>query len=1182
MKFPILFLAFIVLATTLYAQNPRITSGNPRMETYAFKKGGDSIRFTILGTNDTLERTTFYRNGKIEQRLWKKDSVYDFNALGVLTHIEYDLDKDNESKDNLVDFYPNGQIFQLQSLKNKVRLHKYFTKDGRLLYAAQAIYAPNYTAYRSIGRTGLPIRSYRVDTLTINNKQQIRFHDTLYFDNGKPYKIELSGDDNVSFGTQYFKDDGSLDKILPPDSLKLIVFKDNVDCYYGLKNKRGDTIVKPRFDRIIDFNEDLWQAYTGEEFMVLQANGAPSSLPFGRLSDLTRVYPTETVDKTDVTYGLNIFLEQALIPSKMPQYYKFAEGNNYGVMTEKGKMIVPPQPLPLSSRSVLNNQFFMFQRMKKDSTWETGYINHQGQRLFSDKYKSVVFAYYNDYFFLCSQPHFISYYHGSEENYVYNRSIQAGYSEKDRFTQKFGLGKADGTVLLEPKFDRIKHLSGTTFLVSVRKQEKNGSETSMIHGLIDTRTKRWLLDTTIFRVTNAEERDLSYLIIENTETHKFGVMDTTGAYVLPVNYDSIGVSAGSQLIFTLKKADKYQIGVFENGKMDLHKSKYDFLSLVRWNMGNFLTSEDAYYVLAKRQNKWGVLDISEKVIKPFDYDYASYESSNSGGFLLVKNNQAACFNEASLPNETAGFPNFNDYNRQSSHVAAFSLADNSKQLFFINESGKVVIPPQFKRFGWRSDNGYRFVEDAQKRKKVVFLSTGQVIDFPFNYDIQWAHPKSRVLIVKDSTEVSFGVVSTDGKLLIPCNNYGVAIGDEDGSVFFVKRDTPQVLRLRNLWNGFQLENVSQDSLNVEDANWLMYNADGKLLSDKPFRFPVLFQKGIGVGAKESVFNLYKTDGSIMPVGGVQDFRNIQFKRERDGGFYTLFFNQGMTPTTILTKMNGEVVVPSGRYDGISQFYYQYALVSQSGKIGLMDTLGREVITPQYLPDFAATFIDSLDTDKKVMRDRVKNKYVIYYPSKKEPVYYDNENKEGHPDSLNLTTVQKTTLWNLMLQKTYAGVVQTASDFMIPRVYQKYTAKFLEFKTNNYRETYAKPKRIVVADNTMSFVLENTNFSFMNTTQFYNFYRRNNLWKELRLYDLLMVQGEKRWLLNDLITQKVKALKDQQIDCSNAAAFITTVENRWMLTKEGIDFCFKSTNYGRALVIVSVTWAELQLFLKMKI
>jgi hypothetical protein len=81
--------------------------------------------------------------------------------------------------------------------------------------------------------------------------------------------------------------------------------------------------------------------------------------------------------------------------------------------------------------------------------------------------------------------------------------------------------------------------------------------------------------------------------------------------------------------------------------------------------------------------------------------------------------------------------------------------------------------------------------------------------------------------------------------------------------------------------------------------------------------------------------------------------------------------------------------------------------------------------------------------------------------------------------------------------------------------------------------------------------------------------------------LLDIQGAKRWQMNDLVTQKVKALRDATIDCSNVSAFITQVENQWMLTKEGVDFCFHSSESYQKFEVISVSWAELKPFLKMR-
>ena len=170
----------------------------------------------------------------------------------------------------------------------------------------------------------------------------------------------------------------------------------------------------------------------------------------------------------------------------------------------------------------------------------------------------------------------------------------------------------------------------------------------------------------------------------------------------------------------------------------------------------------------------------------------------------------------------------------------------------------------------------------------------------------------------------------------------------------------------------------------------------------------------------------------------------------------------------------------------------------------------------------------------------------------------------------------------MLDKHADNLFLTASNTYITRASSQITASFFSKDTRISPSSTCYPKLITVADSTIAFVLIQEQYSSDRDFRFYNFYRRNNRWEELKINDLLQIQGEKRWLMNDLITKKVKALKDQQIDCSNASAFITTVENRFMLTKDGIDFCFDSTENSREFVVISFTWAELSPFLKLKI
>ncbi len=1200
MKNPILILCFIAFSTSLFAQNPRIeTLGDRRIETYKYLKGGDSISFTIIAKDDTLQTTDFYRNGHPQRKVWKRDSMYIFDELGRLKAIDLDLNLPSEEERRWKTF-SNGQLTKQKSFKNDVLLEQSYGVNGQLVLTKRIVYSVDYTYKRWEDRNGVAISAVRTDTFRDGGSLKMFERDTAFWENGRPNSICNRRNEYEYMGCQYFDKTGKLVETTPANSLDLVTFKDNVDCYYGLKNKKGDTIVKPRFDRIENLDYDLWLAYTGKKAIILQRNGAPIATSFSELTETGALYQT-------IPYGVEENYSEKMDINKrsevvrdLKRLYTFTDAGKYGVMNQKTEILMPPQYFPLSGRYVGDFkyfEFFDFFDKNRYTLKRSGFVNQQGNSLFPDHYKGVVYAYYDDYFFLSKLPYRrIAFCGQSEDGWRKHRVIAVGADENPNHNNTeggtgVGVGKGDGTIILDAKYQSITHIDSSLFVVSMEKKGLGAS--NACNGIYNARTKKWLLDTTEFWVKHTEYQNRPYFIIEHIPTRKYGIMDTKGDYVLPLTYDSIAIvhyQINNAII--LKKEDKYQLATITKGKITIQKEKYGHILPIVYNISSsndFVVDGSVVFYLVKKNNKWGLLEKAGKVIKPFVYDYAHVTQDYDPNFLLVKNNQAEHYNLSSLPNEVGEYLNFSRYNRNPNpnEIRCFQVTDASKNVFFINNSGKVMIPPQYKKI-YNPDAGELvFLQDAQKKKKFVFPSTGQLVDFPFDYNIEWASPKSSIMIVKDSGSISYGVVSTNGKSIVPCDNYSVAVGDIETAVFFIKKDKPIVKRnYTNFGLVIPSEDIDKDSLMVEDQNWLMFDKNGKTLSDKPFRFPIDFEKGVGIGMKDNDFSLYRTDGSALMVNGVQNFNNIR----RDIGYErsALFYNQGLIPQLLLTKLNGEVLVGSGRYDGMSKFYGQYALVSKTGKIGLIDSLGKEIIAPQDLMASTQPLMDSLSAVNRLIyaNRRTKNGYLYYSGDnfRKMPIDYSYYDKEYHPDSLNISLQQRAYVWNLMLQKALHLTMMTASDVKIQRADIKRNAEFVRFKYNGNSDEYLSPKRVVVSDTTIAFALtESKEYSFEGKykARFYNFYRFNNRWEELQINDLLKIQGDKRWEMNDLITKKVKALKDEQIDCSNASAFITTVENRWMLTKEGIDFCFESTG-GSGLVIISFTWAELAPFLKMKI
>jgi WG containing repeat len=1102
MKLPILILSFFAVTSAIHAQSPRIeTFGDRRTETYTYKRGGDATRYTILGKNDTLQTAEFYPNGKIEYIYFKEDTTYYFGELGHLIYKHYSSKNKETKSDSFIHFYRNGQVSQYESYKNGMSIDRKYTKNGQLIITTVEKTDPSVFRRYQTDRNGILIHSNRVDTIKVGEEIKTLEYDTVFHDNGRVLRTSKKDNKYHSFGEKWYDKNGLLIDSIPADSLKLIVFKDNVDCFYGLKKRRGDTIVEPKFDRIDHVLDDAWAAYRGESLILLDRNGVPMSLFPKNLTKFQFLYNMNDKNETAKNPDNEDLDMRNIWTNNATNYYAFSQGDKHGIVTGKGEIVLAPQYFNLSVEVIEGGKYSHFKTRQYKKDGATGFYHE-------------------------------------------------------------------------------------------------------INGLFNARTKRWLLDTSKFTVDNDYNKSDQFFVIQNIQTKKMGIMDTTGSYILPIAYDTVGIADARQGLFWIKKDKKYQILSIEKGRAKLHAPKYEFLVGIAFHAYEFSADDNYVCFVAKQKGKWGVVDAADKIIKPFESDYGYVEAVSEPYFILVKDGQAAKYDLQSLPYEANWQAEYSMNQEFLRKINTYKLIDNADRVFFANDTGKVIIPPQYKLILDDFYNGFGFVEDDKKNKKIVMSETGQIIDYPFHYSLKAADARSRMMIVSDTSINSIGIVSTDGKLLIPCVNYAAAYGDAAQSVFFVKRDTPVLegMSYRLIYGTFG--GMRRDSLDEEDINWQMFDGNGKELTTKPFRFAIRFRQGVGIGMQDAGFNLYKNDGTILTpfhknviarneaTEGSSKNENKQalvvnsytnIRRDAQQGTYALFYNQGLTPAMIVTKADGEILVENGRYDGISKFYGKYALVTAASKVGLIDTFGREIIAPQDLRTYTGHFMDSLNLVNAEHDKMVKAQGYSSLKQVKQPIYlgerYDNI---PHPDSLAITTAQRTILWNLLLEKTFDQTILTASDIKIEHLMSNMNSPAMDNYLDNLNPTECRPAKYIVEDSSFAFVLKKKDALMYLGSVFYNFYRKNNRWEELKINDLLQVQGEKRWLLNDLITKKVKALKDQSIDCSNAEAFITTVENRFMLTKTGVDFCFDSTGSGREFVVISFTWAELGAFLKMRI
>jgi WG containing repeat len=1189
-----LLLALLAFSFVLKAQ----TDTSIHIKIDSFVRGGDSVRYTIRGVDDTIQVTKLFRSGRIRQIDWKTDSTYSYNVLGHFEGITY---SPNEDTTTHIDFYSNGQIISKRTYSSKGSTEELYEQNGQLIEIEKSENFNDRRLSRTTDKNGRiknAVGSYTLG-LTFNNNDSIRRYDTLFYSNGKPKSIEISNGISESYGKKSFKKDGTLAKDEAPEYEKLIVFKDNLDCFYGLKTVKGDTIVKPRYDRIDAIEGYFLEVTEGQKRSIIYLKGYFWMVTEGQKRSIIYLngllVKKRTTDVSDLALLENIDVSKDTeedSPADKPAYFSYSDDGKMGVINDTGAIVLPPQYFNIGSKCLDDGKYFQFSTSGSKG-YRKGYMDRTGKPLFDKQFNNVFCAYNADYFFLNNDEELN--YEDNDEGCKYSDG-GGGYITfslfRDASKALFGLGKSDGTVLLKPQFCAIYATISDLFIAATEIKSKNSVleelpdmsiesdrkvAKTVNHGMYDAHSRRWIVPQKGFLVSNLRwlrASEAAYLEIKDLKRGKYGMMDFKGKFVLPIEYDSI---YGNLVI----KDGKYQLFQYENDTVVFSPNKYDFLDFFGYH-NDGRSGTDIHYIVAKKDGKWGVIDEQERIIKPFEFDYASVYGGYDGDILLVKKDRAYPYDFESLPNEKESYDHIHNYST-ADQLGEYPTADDPNHIIFINNTGKVVIPPQYKVLQ-KDYTSVILLEDDKKQKKILDLHTGKMIDFPFDYNVEHFDKNKPLIVVRNKKDKTLGLVSKDGKIIAPCHHYGMMVSD-DSPVFFAKKDAPLIKQFK------EKIDICKDTLSIEDLGWKMYDFQGKLLNKTDFNVPISFYKGVGIGMQNRILNLYKADGTLLRpfnTEGVLIDKNLVFDNIRitKGSLhYVFYYRQGLNILMMVTKPNGEIIVNGGRYESISPFYGKYALVRIDSKIGLIDWSGKEIIAPQDLRTYKDQFVDSLHITDTLRYTKQELEYLKFEALPINFEIYNDGDKFTNPDKLNISSSEKAALWNLMLEQCVSLMDGTQKEISRPKAY-KSAEYFSESscsyaqKTNDY---FVGIGSTYIDKNMASILLKKRKINDDNYGAFLNFHYQNDRWKDLKLNDLLYLQSEKRQKLNNIVAQKIKNLQDAFIDCSDPSNFLKQVEDKWLVNKEGVSFYFDSRkdSFTRSKIVL-LTWEELSPFLKIKI
>jgi hypothetical protein len=1154
-------------STLAFAQQKPVVANinnTMRTETYrSFKYQTDSIRFSIAGQNDTVLVENFYPSGQLKYQNWRNDSVYSFDKLGRLQYKDYFPKGQKHQKKTQIRYYPNGKIKNIEtSQQDDETFTAYDETDALEIHTEKKQIAPSvfYTiSYDGQNRKRLSRKEiqgyvYRNDSTTLNM-------DTVFYETGRIKKTQtLAGHYMLSFAE--YNQNGQQIAPLFPDSLRLFPFKDNFNCYYGLKNRRDDTVFSPRFDNVLPLHhDDLFTVQIGDRVQLWRQDGKQLSTNsmngLRNLKDEWGLYNRNIINfpRQIIDFNKNYWESGSTPDTRNDAFFNFKTETGNGIINAEGKVVIPPQYPPFYDADDFG-KYFAFSKVPRNyGAYHSKVIDLSGKILFNDRYPYVSISPIRGYFNTANQENI-----GDETNFA-----------------RGGLVDSMGTEILPNLYKSISSFGvseSNLVWVDLGKEQLNSENKKEFvterSGIFNIKTRTWHTPLNILKDGQYDTDDNNFIALQ-LDTRKMGLLSNKGTIVLPFVYDSVYLSDQKDYYILIKNGN-YQ---FYSIEKKTFSSNYTFLEHLDIDHYNSIGKPKPTYFAAKRGDKWGIIDDKETVIVPFQYEYATTNGKNGDdkGLILVKNNEITmhefeCF-PMPLPKPFIV--------REDELFQSFKLVDKPKRFCLVEmKTGRVVLPPQYETLNnddsYRNNGSYLIVEAEKGKRKILFKNETELIDYPFEpFPEHISSSKNLILFEKEKVMQIANL--RQGKILHTITEGGIAIGSDSLDNYFISELPP--IQDEDIKHTYSLI----DTLSKHDRNWIWLDVNGKRLNTDTFRYPLAFEKGLGVGMVGDKYGIWREDGSVFAP---PQYENIKYytKEKR----FCLFQNIGLKNWLVMMDLNGKALVNTGFYDGISAFYEDYALVSLNGKIGLIDTNGREIIAPIVMENNAVNFLDSLDYQAR--RDKLegkpKTKKGRYYTYERLPVITGSyrDKKAIDFDTLPYLAQNRNLVFNILLKPQLLYILKTANNKNIYRA---------EKRVQSHHTSYGRGCGTGIAwngsiefpsfsDNAISFTTTKIGYS-EGDVDYINYRRRNNAWQQVQINDVLNLTMDNPLKINDLLGKKIQTLKDKDIDCGMAESFLERSQNTALLTERGIDFYFSGKGHYIPHIPVELTWQELKPFLK---
>jgi hypothetical protein len=670
-----------------------------------------------------------------------------------------------------------------------------------------------------------------------------------------------------------------------------------------------------------------------------------------------------------------------------------------------------------------------------------------------------------------------------------------------------------------------------------------------------------------------------FLTLQHVKTQKKALIDAhTLRPILPFEYDDLkkcvfyrlnatqlkGTQADTFLIATKEKRS----GIFEPRTQKwLLPLEYSFLQLYM---------EDSLFITLKN-GLWAIRNIKGQIIENQSF---THFGKNRDNYFGQRGDSVLFFKQDAFPIPIPIQEACGDYRK------LIQLETFDDKSLIVNQLQKVVVPPNLQIVSLEND--YAVVRDTVRHLQFLTDHKGKSMVFLPKFGILQINIDENVMIVFDSTTQKLGAIRQDGHFILKPDYFALFPLDSAGVIWAKKEASPPLSGTQ--WEYYKYEKLDyeRDTVHYADKGWAMYDKTGRLLTNTLFEYAFEWYDSVGIGLVNGKFGLWHASGKNLVPPNYNKIWHDDFNQ-----MYHLFELQTNDNQLVgFANARGQIVA-DGLFKNMSSFNGQYAFVETAQGLGIVSKIGKYLVEPsayniQQNVLNLMPLVDSLSGYHRFIS------YVFRRP-------YDSIVSSALSDfqqKFNMLSVDNQRFINNLL------IESLAPNYFLRRERITYDRARLdmynlaETEEHHYvRVRSLNPELLIsqlhITDMAMS--QKYTNFSAYSFTsgslhqvrnesirKSINYKRVNNVWEKITLDNLLNINDKNNALFLKLFAQKLSALKNTNLDCSDPSKYIEMIKNNFYVLDEGIQFRLFPENGRRYFyeypVSILCSWAELKPFL----